>query len=311
MRHEYKFTSETCGWTPCFPTSALIGESDLPSGQRVCCFAPHCDDVRFIGATLKALQEHNDLKIIVMASGHHAITRDIPVEEKRTIRKNEMRDWADVMGLGAGCLHFLDAEATYDAKTPSPEDQVKVNGLFMNLKPTLIFISQSIDVLQPINRCTNRMIFSAIKHGVESGRDGGGLCPLIVFEYPTLYAPFIPFKKRNLNVIFTNDGLSESKHKANKAFRSMDRTFLDISERCIEAYDATCLSEFVFHYNRECYKSRVVPPINPRMLRCELFSASKIILEQAMETLIVRQEVIRFPVTGNDAGLWAKTGPSR
>jgi LmbE family N-acetylglucosaminyl deacetylase len=303
MRYEYRSTS---GRTLPFPTSALISEADLPSGQRVCCFTPHCDDVRFIGATLKTLHARNNLKIIVVASGHHAVNAEIPLEEKRTIRKNEMRAWGDALGLEAGCIHFLDAEATYDAKTVCPDDQARANRLFTELKPTLILTPQSDDVLQPINRCTNEMIRGAVMNWAKQDGVHGGLNPLIELKYPTLYAPFISFKKRNLNVIFSDEGLAEVKHRANKAFRSMARTFLAISERCIEAYDATCLSEFVFHYKNDCYQSPTVRPVNPNRMRCEHFSAAKITSVRTDETAGVRRELIRFPLNGEDMLLWSR-----
>jgi LmbE family N-acetylglucosaminyl deacetylase len=304
MRSEFRLISESSADAPEFPSSALISERDLPSGHRICCFVPHCDDVRFIGATLKALSEHNAINIIVMASGHHAVTRDIPVEEKRTIRKKEMEDWAKAMHLDACCLQFFDAEATYDAKTLNSDDQERMNQALLDWNPTLMLIPQSDDVLQPINRCTNQMVFNALRKRIECKSDD--VAPLVILEYPTLYAPFISFGKRNLNVVFGDTELSELKHKANKAFRSMDRTFLDVSERCIEAYDATALSEFAFHYNCDCHRSPAVPPVNPRMLRCEHFSASKIRLNESGGSIIVRQEMIRFPLAGEDIGLWSR-----
>jgi len=287
-------------------SAAIISETELPKNHRILCFLPHPDDVRFIGCCLKTLSLDNELMLIIMASGHHAILKqEMSVEKKKEIRKEEMRAWSETIAISGQTLHFLEAEETYERKTITEEDQDKVTRLIRNENPSMIMIPHRDDVLQAVNRCTRTMVGRGVAAGIpEREQRQERVTPLLILEYPTLYNPFISFKYRNLNVLITDSELSEKKHRANKAFRSLDRTYIDLTERCVEAYDASCLSEYVSQYNSRCTITSHIQCIDARQCRCEHYHISILRHKEQEGTLLLCQQSLEYPLASREKRIY-------
>lgn len=301
---------------PIAPVPYIHTEGGLPRGQKALVFLPHSDDGRYIGASLALMNQaeddglRNDMRIIVVASGHRSVDGTRSKEEKAAVRQREALAWAVRLGYRPPQVLFFGAEETYEARRGIlRQDQERMNAFMAAEEPTMVLVPHIADTAQHINYYTRKMVLTAVTRWLagefatrRATRD------VLVLEYPTNHVPILPPSDKNFIVAFTDPGLAEVKHEANKAHASQEAKGFDVMEKFVEAIDALRDSDDVFQISRAGrrfarFLSDVTP--NPRRARGEHFGATRLRLDARRGGVpILVERRLKFPLGGEDATRW-------
>jgi LmbE family N-acetylglucosaminyl deacetylase len=301
---------------PIAPVPYIHTEAGLPTRQKALVFLPHSDDGRYIGGSLALMNRatdqgpRNDMRIIVVASGYRSVEGDLSREEKTQVRAREALRWAELLGYRAEQVLFFGAEETYEARRGIlPPDQERMNGLVAAEAPTMVFVPHLSDTAQHINFYARAMVMQAVTRWLASEyAQGRSDRDVLILEYPTNHVPILPPSDKNFIVAFTDPGLAELKHDANKAHKSQDAKGFDVMGKLIEAIDALRESDDVFQVSRAGRRfSQLLSDVrpNPRRSRGEHFGATRVRTHRRKDgTPALVEERLKFPLAGEDVQRW-------
>jgi LmbE family N-acetylglucosaminyl deacetylase len=301
---------------PIAPVPYIHTEAGLPIRQKALVFLPHSDDGRYIGGSLALMNRatdqgpRNDMRIIVVASGYRSVEGDLSREEKTQVRTREALRWAELLGYRAEQVLFFGAEETYEARRGIlPPDQERMNGLVAAEAPTMVFVPHLSDTAQHINHYARTMVMRAVTRWLASEyAQGRSDRDVLILEYPTNHVPILPPSDKNFIVAFTDPGLADLKHDANKAHKSQDAKGFDVMGKLIEAIDALRESDDVFQVSRAGRRfSQLLSDVrpNPRRSRGEHFGATRLRIRWRRDgTPVLVEERLKFPLVGEDVQRW-------
>jgi LmbE family N-acetylglucosaminyl deacetylase len=301
---------------PIAPVPYIHTEAGLPRGQKALVFLPHSDDGRYIGGSLALMNKadddgpRNDMWIIVVASGYRSVEGRLSREEKTAVREREALGWAERLGYRPAQVLFFGAEETYEARRGIlRQDQERMNTFIAAEEPTMVLVPHLADTAQHINFYARKMVMTAVTRWLEGEfAKGHAMRDLLVMEYPTNHVPILPPSDKNFIVAFTDPGLAEVKHEANKAHQSQEAKGFDVMEKFVEAIDALRESDDVFQVSRAGrrfarFLSDVTP--NPRRARGEHFGVTRLRLHARRGGLpILVESRLKFPLAGEESTRW-------
>lgn len=304
---------------PIAPIPYIRTEANLPRGQKVLVFLPHSDDGRYIGSSLLLMNRRengaprNDIRVVVVSSGHRSVSGNISKEEKAKVRRDEALCWAEMLGFRPEQLIFFSAEETYEARRGiKPRDQQRMNDLIAREAPTMVLVPHISDTAQHINVYSRRMVLKALvswfAHRYEKGDEDA---ETFLLEYPTNHVPILPPSDKNFIVAFTNPGHSEIKHQANEAHVSQGPKGFDVMEKFVEAIDAMREADDALQIERSGWRfSRNLSgvKIDARSSRGENFGVTRLrIKRKKTGDPVIVEERVKFPLSPEDRRLWGYT----
>lgn len=137
--------------------------------QRVVVFSPHPDDETLAcgGMIAKTVHQGDDVSVVTMTDGRNShrivldIDKDPTPEEIGTIRKDEARQAAEILGVKQNNLFFLDFEDG-SLNHNIPEAKARVRDILAKLNPNKIFIPSEYDI-QKDHHATNIIVSLALE----------------------------------------------------------------------------------------------------------------------------------------------------
>jgi len=295
-------------------------EAGLPTGQRALVFLPHSDDGRYIGASLYVMNRKgngappNEVRLVVVASGHRSVSGEMSKEEKALVRKGEAVCWAETLGFRRDQVLFLDAEKTYEGrKGVHARDQARTNALVLDWKPTMVWVPHLSDTAQHINVYARRMALNAALGWLAQGHGAGEAHPrLWVVEYPTNHVPILPPSDKNFVMAFTDSIHAEIKHQANQAHVSQQLKYFDMMEKLVEAIDAVRESDDTLQIGLaggRLASSLSGVRVNPRQSRGEHWGVTRLVVRTVGGAgPAIVEERVRFPLSPADQESWFAGG---
>jgi len=259
----------------------------------------------------------NDVWIVVVASGYRSVEGELSKEEKAAVRQREALGWAARLGYQPAQVRFFGAEETYEARRGIlRQDQERMNTFITAEEPSMVLVPHIADTAQHINHYARKMVMTAVTRWLEgefakrhAARD------VLIMEYPTNHVPILPPSDKNFIVAFSDPGLAEVKHEANKAHESQEAKGFDVMEKFVEAIDALRESDDVFQISRAGrrfarFLSDVTP--NPRRARGEHFGATRLrIHERRSGQPILVERRLKFPLAGEELTRWHRQAVGR
>lgn len=302
---EYKFQPVERYVAPA-PVPYILSEENLPRDHKVLVFLPHSDDGRYFGSSLYLMNKTNDVKIIVMSTGYHGVDEDLSKSKKIEKRWGETRCWAEMLGFKPSQLIDFRADNTYEKQKIDNTDMQKLHWLLEYEKPTMIFVPHMADTAQPINFNTRAMVVACTFNRLrDKHKENHSTKSILVVEYPTNHVPIIPPSDKNCIVVFSDNGLAEIKHEANKAHESQVASGFDITERFVEAVEAVTEADSISHFCKQRRKIHALSgvEVDPMKSRGEQFSITKVHVKSD-KTPIIIEERLKFPLCKRDDKLW-------
>jgi LmbE family N-acetylglucosaminyl deacetylase len=303
----YKFIATERNRFPA-PLPYIVKEEELPKNQRILVFLPHSDDGRYFGMLLYFMNRNmgNDIKIVIMCSGHHGVDEDIPKEKKMEQRWSEALCWGEMLGFKSSQFIDFKAEKTYDTQKSDVDDRRNMKWLIGYSNPSMIFIPHISDTAQAMNYHTRDMVIRATTRWMtKQHQEEGEKKHVFAVEYPTNHVPFIPPSDRNFIFTLTDPGMANIKHEANKAHESQMSSMFDMTEKMIEAVGSVTEADNLKQLHKSRKYARLISGIDvdPMTSRGEHFGVTKIRLKGETDYCMI-EEQIKLPFTGNDKKKW-------
>ena len=307
MDKEYQFKSVLRYIVPA-PIPHIITEKDLPKNHKMLVILPHSDDGRYFGASLSFLNKKNDVKLVVMSTGHHGVDTDISKNKKIQQRWNEVTCWAKMLGFDTKQLVDFRADKTYSKESIDDSDMQKLHWFMEYEKPSFVFIPHISDTGHAINYNVRMMAIRALTRWIKDRhqRNSRDKKTILIAEYPTNHVPILPPSDKNFIVMFTDPSIAEIKHQANKCHVSQKSTGFDITERMVEAIEIVTEAEDVYQANKHRKYAKYLSDVNVNTdkSRGEHFGITKIAVRVMHSVPFIIEERLKFPLNKSDANKW-------
>jgi len=290
------------------PIPHIITEKDLPKNHKIIVILPHSDDGRYFGSSLFFLNKINDVKIVIMSTGHHGVETNISKDKKIQQRWDEAVSWAKMLGYEKEQLVDFRADKTYSRETIDNADMQKLHWFMEYEKPTLIFLPHISDTAHAINFNSRTMTIRAISCWITDRhkRNSSDKKPVLIAEYPTNHVPILPPSDKNFIVMFTDPLITEMKHKANKCHISQKSTGFGMTERMIEAIETVTEAEDIYQANKRRKHAKYLSDVdvNADTSRGEQFGITKIAVKIIHSIPFIIEERLKFPLNKSDTNKW-------
>ena len=288
------------------PATVITTEDDLPQKQKMLVFLPHSDDGRYFGCSLYLMNKSNDIRIVILSPGNHGVDSDVSEEEKIRMRWSEAVTWAKMLGFKENQLVNFRADATYNSRRISPEDQSKLDDFVEKEKPTMVFVPSISDTAQAMNYHTRKMVIQSLLNWLEHcyRKFPKEKRSVFVVEYPTNHVPFLPPSDKNYIVFFTDPMLANVKHEANKMHLSQASSCFDFNARVVEAMHAVSEADTLHQMNKKRRFAESVSgvEVDPHTSRGEHFGVTKLLVNE--KTKMIVEERLVFPLADDDLLKW-------
>jgi len=290
------------------PIPHIITEKDLPKNHKIIVILPHSDDGRYFGSSLFFLNKTNDVKIVIISSGHHGVDTNISKDRKIEQRWEEAISWAVMLGYEAEQLIDFRADNTYNKEMIDNADMQKLHWFMEYEKPSFIFVPHISDTAQAINYNSRTMAIRAISCWItdKHKRNSRDKKSIFIAEYPTNHVPILPPSDKNFIVMFTNPSIAEIKHKANKCHVSQKSTGFEMTERMVEAIETVTEAEDVYQANKHRKYAKYLSDVDvdSNTSRGEQFGITKIAVKIIHSVPFIVEERLKFPLNKSDTNRW-------
>ncbi len=141
----------------------LYSDFNLPRGKKIVYFSPHPDDAAICsGAILKKLAETNEVREVVMTSGHRAVVGSLDQDGRIALRERETEAEAKILGS----LPYFLRLRFYESGELDENDMKKLRELMQRVRPDIAFVPQRSDA-HPTHKLSRKIALACLPQGIE------------------------------------------------------------------------------------------------------------------------------------------------